>query len=101
MFDFNEMLRFFKKVVHWEKDTLDYINTIRTYRNCIHAFSPRQTGNWVELLDALHFTCALLFELSSCTPGCTDVLTARVEAEKEMRAEYEADMRSGMFTNDY
>lgn len=91
MFDFKEMLRFYRKKIKWETDTLEYINRIRTYRNCIHAFSPKQIGNWTELMDALHFTCALLFELTSCTPDCTDILIA-AEAEVEMRTEYEVDM---------
>ena len=89
IFDFLEMLRFFKKVVRWEQATVDYINMIRGYRNSIHAFTPRSIGKWNELLDALHFTCALLDELTSCTPDCTDQLSAI--------AEYQAAMRSEMY----
>lgn len=87
MFDFREMLRFFKKEVQWEQETIDYIDKIRCYRNSIHAFTPRSVGTWNELLDALHFTCALLFEMTSRTPDCTDQLSAIAEYQAEMRNE--------------
>ena len=81
-FDFLEMLRFFKKEVNWEQDTIDYINKIRCYRNSIHAFTPRTVGYWNELLEALRFTCALIFEMSACTPDCSDLEPLVIELER-------------------
>jgi len=74
--DFIELLRFFKKEVQWGQDTIDYINSIREYRNSIHAYTPRTIGSWNELLQAMRFTCTLLLELTSCTPDCSSQLSA-------------------------
>jgi len=83
-----DLIEFYRTEVKWEQEKIDKLNSIREHRNCIHAFIPRQIGEWDELIEALRFYCSLLLDLQSMAPDCDDMLAYEAELDAEIEGYY-------------
>jgi DnaJ-domain-containing protein 1 len=83
-----DLIEFYRTQVEWDQEKINKLNEIREYRNCIHSFTPREIGNWEQLIDSLKYYCTLLLDLQSMAPDCDDMLAYEAELQAEMESYY-------------